>query len=137
MLSSFRQAVGDDHERFEGIGDAANIRQAEAAAARRELLEETGYEANALIQLCRVCSSPGLTNETVTYFYATELVKKTDGGGVPGEESIIVHKIPLEELNDFVVEQFDGVVDSKLLSACGFISGIFEGFSLLGGPLRS
>ena len=50
-------------------------------AARRELLEETGYEAGSLRQVCEVVSSAGLTDETITMFLAFDLEKTGSGGG--------------------------------------------------------
>lgn len=70
-------------------------------AARRELLEETGYEASQWKQLPTVTSSSGLTNERVTLFLAKGLVKTGDGGGVDSEE-ITTHEIPLDELDQWL-----------------------------------
>ena len=66
-------------------------------AARRELLEETGYEAGNLEYLTKVVSSAGLTDERVVLFLATDLVKTGEGGG-DDSENIIVHEVNLEEL---------------------------------------
>lgn len=66
-------------------------------AARRELKEETGYEAKNWTSLCEGPSSAGLTTETVTFFYATGLAKMGEGGGTEGEE-IRVHYIPLQDV---------------------------------------
>ena len=59
-------------------------------AAKRELKEETGYEAKNWVTLLEGVSSAGLTDETVTLFYATGLTRVNDGGGVYGED-IKVH----------------------------------------------
>lgn len=61
-------------------------------AARRELKEETGYEAKNWTALLEGTSSAGLTDETCTIFYATGLTKMTEGGGVGGE-NIKVHYV--------------------------------------------
>ena len=45
------------------------------AAARRELREETGYDAGKLSKLATCATSPGVTNEASNFFMATELVK--------------------------------------------------------------
>jgi len=61
-------------------------------AAKRELKEETGYEAKHWTALLEGTSSAGMTDELVTIFYATGLTKMTEGGGVHGED-IRVHYV--------------------------------------------
>lgn len=67
------------------------------SAARRELMEETGYEAKNWQALREGPSSAGLTNETVTFFYATGLTKMGEGGGTHGED-IRVHFVPVGDV---------------------------------------
>jgi ADP-ribose pyrophosphatase len=64
-------------------------------AARRELMEETGYEAETMIPVTAGPSSPGLANEVVTIFLAQGLHKVHDGGG-DDHENIVVHAVPLD-----------------------------------------
>jgi ADP-ribose pyrophosphatase len=66
-------------------------------AARRELLEETGYVAEQWTELMTGYSSPGLTSEAITLFLARGLHKQGPGGGVEGE-NITVHEVPLREV---------------------------------------
>jgi nicotinamidase/pyrazinamidase len=66
-----------------------------AEAARRELWEETGYEAGSLIEVLSGPSSAGLTDEMVTMFLARDLRKTGPGGGVE-QEDIRVHEVPLD-----------------------------------------
>ena len=47
------------------------------ATAKRELLEETGYEAGEWISLCTVDTAIGYTDERIELFLARKLVKKT------------------------------------------------------------
>ena len=54
-------------------------------AARRELLEETGYDARRLTLLAHAPTSPGLTTEVVSFFRAAGLKKVAAGGGIEGE----------------------------------------------------
>ena len=68
-----------------------------AAAARRELLEETGYQANRIEYLTEGPSTAGLANETYTLFLASGATKVAPGGGEEGED-ILVHVIPLAEV---------------------------------------
>ena len=75
-----------------------------AAAARRELLEETGYHAEAVTHLCDAATSPGITDETVSFFLCTGLTKRHAGGGVE-REKITVHEVPLDTAFDWLLAQ--------------------------------
>jgi ADP-ribose pyrophosphatase len=63
-------------------------------AARRELLEETGYRAGRLTRLFHGPASAGITNEELTFFLARNVVRVSDGGGDESEQ-ITVHTVPL------------------------------------------
>ena len=63
-------------------------------AANRELFEETGYEAAHLEELLIGPSTPGMSDEIITIFYASKL-KKTGPGGGDGNEDITVHLMPI------------------------------------------
>ena len=65
-----------------------------AVAARRELLEETGYAARSMKKVAGGPISAGFGNELIEIFLATGLTKEHDGGGVDGED-IVVHEVPL------------------------------------------
>lgn len=67
-------------------------------AAARELMEETGYLASSVRTIGRSAPSPGLTSEIMTFFYASGLEQKSDGGGI-GEENIKTHLIPDAEID--------------------------------------
>jgi len=82
--------VGDD-----SAGEAAEV------AARRELEEETGYRAADWRIVGEFFSSPGMVSESFTLLVATGLTKVGEGGGVGGEE-IVVHRVPLAGIEDFV-----------------------------------
>ena len=64
-------------------------------AARRELIEETGYDARRFTLLAHAPTSPGLTTEVVSFFHAKGLKKIGAGGGIEGEH-IQVHSVKLE-----------------------------------------
>lgn len=70
-------------------------------AARRELLEETGYGGGTWRQVATVTSSPGLTNETITMFVATGIEKQAAGGG-DATEAITVHVVPLATVDTWL-----------------------------------
>jgi ADP-ribose pyrophosphatase len=92
-------------------------------AAKRELLEECGYEAKVMTELGTVPVSPGMSRELVTFFRAGELTKKHDGGGVDGE-GITVHEIPVQEIRSWlaVQEQAGARIDVKLYAGLYFMS---------------
>ncbi len=69
--------------------------------ARRELLEETGYEAKELIYLFKGVICQGLTRMVSYYFYAPNVVYRGEQNLEPTEE-IEILKIPLNELDDFL-----------------------------------
>ena len=70
-------------------------------AAERELEEETGYRASHWRVVGEFYSSPGMVSESFTLLVATGLTKVSDGGGVDSED-IIVHRVPLDRIADFV-----------------------------------
>lgn len=73
-------------------------------AARRELLEETGYEARRIERVAAGAASAGMTDEVITLFLATGL-KKTGKGEGDGSEDIALHKVPLAEVEQWLAAQ--------------------------------
>jgi len=88
------------------------------ATARRELLEETGYEAAGWERLMVGPSSSGMSDEHITIFLAYGLRKVGKGGGVKGE-NITVHEVPIDKLHGWLIQkQKEGVmVDFKIYAA--------------------
>jgi len=70
-------------------------------AARRELLEETGYQAHMMTHMVDLASSPGLTDEVVSFYRATGLEKVGIGGGVE-DENIKVWSINRASVGNFL-----------------------------------
>ena len=73
-------------------------------AAKRELLEETGYEAQDVRMLTEGPSSAGLTDEMISFFMMSGLTKTGAGGG-DASEDIVVHEIPLAGLPEWLEER--------------------------------
>lgn len=98
--------VGDEPE-FEG--------ETIADCAGRELLEETGFQADKIIELIATPTSAGMTPEITHMFAATGLTKIHDGGGVDGED-ITVYVVSLNQLDSFLAgKQADGkLIDFKI-----------------------
>ncbi len=97
------------------IGDETHGEAVETAAIR-ELEEETGYRAEAMVDLGLFYSSPGMVSEGFTLLRAEGLERVGEGGGVAGED-IIVHHVPLAQVPDFVAaKRAEGcAVDVKML----------------------
>ncbi|MEI4508796.1 NUDIX hydrolase [Sphingopyxis sp. CCNWLW253] len=106
--------VGDDT-----AGEASEI------AAQRELEEETGYRAANWRTVGEFYSSPGMVSESFTLLIATGLTRVGEGGGVDGED-ILVHRVPLDSVADFVA--------AKRAEGCGI--DVRVAMLLAGGLLR-
>jgi ADP-ribose pyrophosphatase len=87
-----------------------------ATSAARELIEETGWQAERIEIIGKFASSPGMVSETFTLVKAHGLTKIGEGGGVDGED-IIVHRIAMSDVAAFIdSKRREGVViDVKLL----------------------
>ena len=77
--------VGDDHAQDTLVD-----------AARRELIEETGWSPGKVEVLLVGPTSSGMSNERIAFVRARDLTKVGDGGGVGGED-ITVHAVPRAE----------------------------------------
>ncbi len=66
-------------------------------AAKRELLEETGYAATRWTELGSGYSSPGLTDESIVLFLAEGVTKHGPGGG-DDNERITVHEVAVDDV---------------------------------------
>jgi ADP-ribose diphosphatase len=87
------------------VGDIAGEEHEEMpVAARRELFEETGYEAQAMRWLFRGPSSAGLTSELIDFFLAEKLTRRHNGGG-DAHENITVHTVPLAIATEWLLRE--------------------------------
>jgi len=77
------------------VGDKpGHRREALATAARRELLEETGYRSRRLRWLLQCPSAPAISTAMIDFYLATGLARVHAGGGDETED-IRVHLAPL------------------------------------------
>ena len=118
LVEQRREAVGADvlelPAGLAGDGDSP-AGESLAAAARRELVEETGWDAEVLEWIAAGPPSAGVTSEVVTFFRARSLSKVGTGGGVEGE-AITVHEVPLDGIEAFLAarEAAGVLVDPKV-----------------------
>ncbi|MBI4430944.1 MAG: NUDIX hydrolase [Candidatus Omnitrophica bacterium] len=91
-------------------------------AARRELLEETGYSAKKLIPMMVMPASPALCREMITVFRAGGLEKVGSGGG-DHLESIIPHAVKLDKIDVWLEKKKaeGGLIDPKVYTALYFL----------------
>lgn len=86
-------------------GDLAGASNEEMLeAAKRELLEETGYQAKRWRHAMSSPVSAGLTDAILHVFVADGLQQKGPGGG-DGSEAIVVHHVPINELGGWLASQ--------------------------------
>ena len=93
LVRQYRQAAGE--VMLEVPAGVPLLGEEGAAAARRELEEETGWLARSVKKLFAGYASPGYSNEVIQFFLAEELApsrQKTDE-----DELIEVVKLPLKE----------------------------------------
>jgi len=82
------------------------------AAARRELMEETGFSAGRFEALAEAPPSSGLSSEVIVFFSAHGVHRVAEGGGVDGED-ITVHLVPLEAVRGWLAAQ-KAAIDMKV-----------------------
>jgi len=106
------------------VGDERGMEQEELlTAARRELLEETGFAADRWEYLVDGPASSGLASEVYTLYLAAGATQVDRGGG-HGDEQIVVHAVPLDELEAWLAEKRRGgtLLDPKIFAALWFIT---------------
>lgn len=122
LVEEFRPPVGRRCLCFPAglVGDGNP--ESAAAAATRELEEETGYTAARMEFLFSGPSSPGLTSEMISFFRASGLSRVSQGGGVDGE-NITVHEVPMDSINSWLAQkENEGVlVDARIYAGIYFL----------------
>jgi ADP-ribose pyrophosphatase len=106
------------------IGDEpGSSSESQAEAARRELLEETGYAAERVELIMTGAACSGLTSERVTLIRATGLRRVGKGGGVEHED-IIVHEVPLVEVAAWLETKAKAgvLIDPKVYAGLFFLT---------------
>ena len=105
------------------VGDKpGGLSESPTAAAKRELLEETGYAADCVEALTTGPSSSGLTSEMATLLRASGLRRVSAGGGV-AHEDITVHEVPLSEVHGWLAARASQglLIEPKVYAGLYFI----------------
>ncbi len=102
LVEQYRPPLGRSAIEFPAglVGDETEGEEA-LHSARRELFEETGYEADCWEAIGEFASSPGMVGESFHFFRATGLQRTGAGGGV-GSEGITTHLVPLADIAAFL-----------------------------------
>jgi ADP-ribose pyrophosphatase len=110
----FPAGLANDKEGHEG--------ESLADAAGRELYEETGYEADAMVPLFWGPLAPASSVDIATFFMAGR-IRKTGTGGGDETESIVVHEVPLRQVESWLTgKQKEGLfVDPKIYAGLYFL----------------
>jgi ADP-ribose pyrophosphatase len=97
------------------VGDNGDTDEDFKTAARRELFEETGYQADSLEELLTSPSTAGMADETLNFYFASGLQRTGPGGG-DASEDITVHLVPLHEATAWLeARQAEGImIDHKV-----------------------
>jgi len=104
-------------------GDIAGAEEeALEVAALRELEEETGWSAARIVRLTAGPVSAGMTSESLTFLRAEGLRRVGPGGGDESED-IVVHEIPLAEVDAWLAARAaEGVpCDPKVYAGLYFL----------------
>ena len=112
LIRQYRHSVGEFL--WELVAGRKEPNESPAAAARRELVEETGYAAKRLRKLMRVVPTPGFVNEWMWIFAAEGLTK---GAAQPEEDEKITPRI-------FTLRQAEKMIERGTLRDAKSICGI-------------
>jgi len=105
------------------VGDLRDRSEPRLEAARRELLEETGYEAEYMEEIMSCPSSAGMSDEIITFVGARGLRKVSAGGG-DNSEDITVHLVPIEAVDQWIARRMEEgtPADPKIFSALHWLA---------------
>lgn len=124
FVEQYRPPVGKNVIEFPAglINDESNSNETVKSAARRELFEETGYEAESVIDILNGPVSAGSCADMVNMVYASGLKKIGDGGGVDFED-IGVYLIPKDRANQWLeMKKNEGyLIEPKIYTGLYFL----------------
>jgi ADP-ribose pyrophosphatase len=109
MVRQYRYALG--RETLEIPAGKLDPGENPDQCIRRELLEETGYEAGTIRRVYTYAPALGYSNELI-HIYSGHQLKKA-GSGIDQREIAAVEKIPVEKLKQMIKERM--ILDGKTL----------------------
>ena len=112
LIRQYRHTVGEFL--WELVAGRKDPDESASVAARRELLEETGYTARRLRKLLQIVPTPGFVKEWMWIFAAEGLV---EGTAQPEEDEKITPRI-------FTLKQVDAMIRSGLLRDAKSVAGL-------------
>jgi len=107
LIEQYRIPVGKNVIEFPaGLVNDIDPKKKESilSAARRELIEETGYRAGKMTKIMDGPVSSGFTSDIATILMATGLHKVASGGGDP-TESIAVHAVAYKKVDTWLSQK--------------------------------
>ena len=129
FVEQFRIPVGKNTiEMPAGLVGDTDANDTLELAAKRELLEETGWQAEHVEVLMIGPSSSGMSNELIAFVRATNLTRINAGGG-DETENITVHEIPAAEAAQWLTQKMaEGyAMDPKLWAGLWFVDRNSDG----------
>ena len=125
LVEQYRTPVGKNVIEFPaGLANDQHDNQHESLedTARRELVEETGYEAKELVFITQTPANSSSSSDILTVYHAKGLKKVGQGGG-DETENIIVHAVPMAQINDWLrnQEQLGKLVDVKIYAGLYYL----------------
>lgn len=108
LIEQYRRPVDKNVIAFPAglAGDEKGMEDEDLAeAAKRELLEETGYTAKGVRKIFAGPIAAGMCGDMVTIFHGFGLKKTAKGGGVGEWEKIRVHEVPVSSIDRWLKGQ--------------------------------
>jgi ADP-ribose pyrophosphatase len=116
MIRQYRYAAGK--ELLEIPAGTLEPGEPPLECARRELMEETGYEAGEMEALLSCYMAPGYSSEVIHFFVARGLMEAV--GEPEPDEEIAVERLELEEVLGMIAENV--IEDAKTIIGVLFLS---------------
>lgn len=120
LVEQYRKPVGAQVIEIPAglVGDLSDPDEPVLVAAARELEEETGFAARQMTVLMELPSSAGMSDEIISFVLAEDLLRVGPGGG-DASEKIVVHIVPLTDVDDWLTGQLKAgkTLDPKVYTA--------------------
>ena len=126
LVEQYRIPVGNKVIEFPaGLANdfAVSHEESLSEAARRELLEETGYQTDELTLVFEGPVSSASSSDILSFFRARGLKKVAKGGG-DHTESIVVHEVPLSAIDSWLSDQKKRglIIDPRVYAGLYFLT---------------